>query len=199
MEAVCMAPCENFFVSWQSLPSMDVHCLRPAGHRGKHWFSEKQDGETSYPEMFWDGKTSTLRWHPISKKLWNECDECKIPIEDSMLNCDICTLWLALIEKVLPINRIIVDNILYAYDPAMKVSLNRDIVTVLWFDHSREILTTQRVKKISEIPYDFRDRLPNNAQFQLLQSANGKYYLPFGRTIPEKEVAGILAGYDRLV
>lgn len=199
MEAVCMSPCDGFFTTRQYLSDMDVNCLRPAGHKGKHWFSQKQEGATSYPEIFWDNKGSTLRYHPISKNFWNECDECKIPIEDdNALNCESCILWIALSEKVLPINRIIVDSVLYAYDPAMKVSLNRDIVTVLWFDHEREVLTTQRVKKISEIPYDFRDRFPNNAQFQLLQSPNGKYYLPFGRTIPDKEVAGLLAGYDRV-
>lgn len=199
MEAVCMSPCENFFVSRQSLPTMDVHCLRPFGHKGKHWFSEKKAGESSYPEIFWDKKTSTLRHHPMSKKFWNECDECKIPIEDNMLNCDVCSLWLELIEKTIPLRRVIIDNILYVYDPTLKVPLTRDVFTVLWFDHNREALTTQRIKRISEIPYDFRDRLPNNAQFKLLQSANGKYYLPFGRTIPDKEVAAVLAGYDQLI
>lgn len=198
MEEQCRANPETYFLGYQSIEDVDVLCLRDKGHKGKHWFSIKLPGKAYVPEMIWDAQSSTLRHNPATKVLWNECDECGLLIEDNWVHCQDCQVWVGILERTDPEKRIITDGVLYLYDPELRMSPAGAEVTVLWFDHSRPALVSKQIKKVSKINADFRDRLPDNAQFKLLQSQNGKYYFPFGRTLHNREVAGVLAGYDRL-
>lgn len=201
MTELCLKQFDRFSSSINLNPrlqNVDVHCLRESNHRGKHWFMDKNPHEEYYPDFSWNEISSTLRSIPTRSSLWNECDFCGIMIDDTLTECVDCVPWVKILAEVSPEDIIVVDGCLYQVDRDFRPSKHRDNVTVLWFDHSREALKSNRLVRVRAIPPEYRDVLPDNARFKLLKSSNGKFYIPFGRTLHERDVEQVLAQYDRL-
>lgn len=187
------APKEGTHQSWDPRA---IVCERSDGHIGKHQqIMKTPDSPFPYKEITWDGKTATTR-PCITSRYWNECDECSILIADDKTLCETCSSW----ERIWGMDTseyIVVNGTLFLINHEA-TQIEREKITVLWFDESRPALSSSAVYRFAEIPWYYREVLPDNAQFKPKPSLNGGLFVPYGPTIQKEKVQEFLASYGRL-